>query len=83
MTPQDMAQAGVRMLEEAVVHYVRQYPEGVTSRMIHSEMGVESPNPAGHWKDNLLWGVMSRLRVKGKLRRDQSVRPALYFWADS
>jgi hypothetical protein len=78
-----MAQAGVRMLEEAVEHYVRQHPEGVTSRMIHDEMGVERPNPAGHWKDNLVWGLISGLRAKGKLRRDESVRPALYFWVDS
>jgi hypothetical protein len=54
------------MLEESVGHYLRQHPEGVTSKMIHVEMVVESPNPAGPWKDNLLWGVMSRLRVGWK-----------------
>jgi hypothetical protein len=81
MNPHDMAQAGVSMLKQAVVQYLRQHPR-TPSRAIRDELQLDSPNAQGNYGDTLLWGIMNQLTAEGRITCDDSGRRFLYFCVD-
>lgn len=63
MTAQEKAKAGVWLLKEAVVEFIREHPEGITPAEVRDKLELNSPDKGGH-KDNLLWGIHNLLNLE-------------------
>jgi hypothetical protein len=67
MTARQQAEEGVILLNAAVLAYLEPRSEGATPTEIREALGLSSPNVKGHWKVNLLWGLLNLLVQEGKL----------------
>jgi hypothetical protein len=81
MSPQEQAKIGLRLLMDAIVEYLRAYPEGRTTQQARDDLGLHSPDGRGQWGDNLFWGLHNRLEAEGSIRLDRTTRPSVMFLA--
>ena len=65
MTPQEQAQAALRQLMDAVLAYLADHPEGVTTREARDALGLQSPDLNDGRGDNLFWGLHNLLEREG------------------
>jgi hypothetical protein len=84
MTAQEKAQAGLRLLKEAVLDYLKAHQEGASGQgvrtvQVRSELGLESPDRKGQRKGNLFWGLVNLLETAGQVRGETVGRQNLLF----
>jgi hypothetical protein len=64
----------VRALAEVVINHLRTRPDGVSSRQLREDLGLEESFRGGR-KSYILWGILNLLRTEGKVRIDKTRRP--------
>jgi hypothetical protein len=75
MTPQDKAQAGLRLLKEAALDYLRTRPDGAPASEIREALGIDDANCEGERRGYLLWGLQHFLVQDGQIETNRDCRP--------
>jgi uncharacterized protein len=78
MTNTEKAQAGVNLIKEAILDYLRDHPNGATNAEIVRELGLES-DFEGENHNYLSWSVIGLLVNEGKIRYERRARSRHYF----
>ena len=70
MTPQDMAERGLRMLKQAVIAFLEQHADGAARpREIREALSLLDENSKGQRKGYLLWGLKNMLEQEGEIEK--------------
>jgi hypothetical protein len=75
MNAQEKAKAGVWLLKQAVVDYLRTRPEGASASEIREQLGIDDADAEGEHKGYLLWGLQHLLAKDGVVKTNKDVRP--------
>jgi hypothetical protein len=70
MSAEEKAKAGIWLLKEAVLEFVKDHP-GATSREVKDALSLASPNEKDEREDQLLWGIDNMLMVEGRMRMEK------------
>jgi hypothetical protein len=77
-TPQEKAMEGLRLLQEAVVDYLTGRQPTLTTD-VRNELGLESADRNGKWKDNLFWGLVLLLKRANRVQTEMKGRRTFIF----
>jgi len=74
----EKAKAGVNMIKEAILEYLREHPNGVSNAEIVRDLKLES-DFEGENHNYLSWSVIGLLVNEGKIRYERRGRSRFYF----
>jgi uncharacterized protein len=78
MNSTEKAQAGLNLIKDAIVSYLRDHPNGATNAEIVRELNLES-DFEGENHNYLSWSVIGLLVNEGKVRYERRGRSRHYF----
>ena len=81
MTPREKAQSGLKLLKEATRDYIAAHPEGIRSRKVREDLGLNSEDIHGEHKHYLFWGLWHLLQSDGGVRKERIGRHNVMFLA--
>jgi hypothetical protein len=73
----DKAQAGLKMIKDAILSELKHHPDGMTNAEITHNLGLESDSD-GKQRNYLAWSILALLLSEGKIKSELEGRHRSY-----